>query len=142
MNQATAAPDWDALAVGDSLPALELPPVNRTMLALYAGASNDHNPIHIDLDFARKAGMQDVIAHGMLSMAWLARMLTQWVDQRRLRALEVRFAGITQLGEQIRCTATVVEKTTVAGERRVRLDLQTLNQHGELGIAGSAVVAP
>jgi acyl dehydratase len=44
----------------------------RETLALYAGASRDHKPIHVDVDFARAAGMPDVVAHGMLSMAWLA----------------------------------------------------------------------
>ncbi|MGD9549587.1 MAG: MaoC/PaaZ C-terminal domain-containing protein, partial [Burkholderiaceae bacterium] len=55
------------LQVGDEMPVLELPPITRTTLALFAGASGDHNPIHIDIDFARKAGMPDVFAHGMLS---------------------------------------------------------------------------
>ena len=41
----------------------------RATLALFAGASGDHNPIHIDLDVARSAGLDDVFAHGMLSMA-------------------------------------------------------------------------
>ena len=62
---------FDAVNVGDALPPLSLPPLTRTTLALYAGASGDHNPMHIDIDFARAAGMPDVFAHGMLSMAWL-----------------------------------------------------------------------
>jgi hypothetical protein len=41
------------------------------MLAVFAGASGDHVPLHIDIDFARRAGMPDVFAHGMLGMAWL-----------------------------------------------------------------------
>ena len=57
---------YDAVSVGDVLPPLSLPPVTRATLALYAGASGDHNPIHIDVDFARAAGMPDVFAHGML----------------------------------------------------------------------------
>ena len=60
------------------IPPLELPPISRTTLALYAGASGDHNPIHIDLDFARSAGLEDVFVHGMLSMAYLGRMLTKY----------------------------------------------------------------
>lgn len=51
------------LAPGTTLPPLRLPPVSRTTLALYAGASGDHNPIHIDLDVARSAGLGDVFAH-------------------------------------------------------------------------------
>jgi acyl dehydratase len=73
------------IRVGDRLPALQLPAVDRTTLALFGGASGDHNPIHIDLDFARRAGMPDVFAQGMLGMAWLGRLLTQWLPQSRIR---------------------------------------------------------
>jgi acyl dehydratase len=133
--------DLSKLAVGDTLPPLTLPPVNRTTLALFAGASNDHNAIHIDLDYARKAGMADVFAHGMLSMAWLGRLLTQWVDQRQLREFGVRFVGITHLGHQITCTGKVIEKFESAGETRVRVEVQTANQYGEAKVLGEAVVA-
>ena len=133
--------DFNALSVGDSLPPLTLAPVNRTTLALFAGASNDHNPIHIDLDYARKAGMPDVFAHGMLSMAWLGRLLTKWADQRQLREFGVRFVGITHLGHQVICTGKVVEKFESAGEPRVRIELQTDNQYGEAKVLGVAVVA-
>ena len=54
--------------VGDQLPELELPPITREQLALFDGASGDHNPIHIDIDFARRAGMPDVFAHGHESL--------------------------------------------------------------------------
>ena len=132
---------FDYVQVGDSLPPLTLAPINRTTLALFAGASGDHNPIHIDIDYARKAGMVDVFAHGMLSMAYLGRLLTQWVDQRQLRSFGVRFAGITHLGHQITCTGKVVEKFEADGERRVKLEIQTANQYGETKIVGDAIVA-
>jgi len=64
------------ISVGDQLPPLQLPPVNRTTLALFGGASGDLNPIHIDLDFARRAGMPDVFAQGMLGMAWLQNVVS------------------------------------------------------------------
>ncbi|PVX70875.1 MaoC family dehydratase [Paraburkholderia unamae] len=134
-------PDFNAVNVGDALSPLTLAPVNRTTLALFAGASNDHNAIHIDLDYARKAGMPDVFAHGMLSMAWLGRLLTQWADPRQLREFGVRFVGITHLGHQITCTGKVVEKFESAGEPRVRIELQTANQYGEPTVLGEAVVA-
>jgi len=133
--------NWDALAVGDTLPALVLPPISRHTLALYCGASGDHNPIHVDLDFARSAGMPDVFAHGMLSAAWLGRLLTDWLPQSALRALDLRFAAITQVGEVITCTGRVQEKTEVEGERRVRLQLATANADGVIKLAGEAVVA-
>ena len=130
-----------ALQVGDSIPPLELPPLTRLTLALYCGASGDHNPIHVDVDFARSAGMPDVIAHGMLSMAWLGRLVTQWMPQTALRDLSVRFAAMTQVGERITCRGEVVEISDVAGERRVRLSITTSNEHGQVKLAGEAVVA-
>jgi len=132
---------YSDIQVGDELAALTLPAVNRTTLALYCGASGDHNPIHIDIDFARKARMPDVFAHGMLSAAYLGRLLTTWVPQAQLRDFSMRFTGITQLGHVPTCTGSVIEKFEVAGEKRVRVQIRCANQHGEEKLAGEAVVA-
>jgi acyl dehydratase len=132
---------FDDVKIGDTLPPLTLEPVNRTTLALFAGASGDHNRVHIDTDYARKAGMPDVFAHGMLSMAYLGRLLTRWVDQRQLREFGVRFVGITHLGHQVTCTGRIVDKFEADGERRVQLEIQTANQYGEPRVVGEAVVA-
>lgn len=127
--------------VGFELPALTLPAVNRTTLALYAGASGDHNQVHIDLDFARKARQPDVFAHGMLSVAYLGRLLTAWVPQQQIRSLAVRFTGITQLGHIPTCQGTVVELLEVHGERRARLAIRCINQYGDEKLVGEATVA-
>ncbi len=127
--------------IGDELPALVLTAVNRTTLALYAGASGDHNQVHIDLDFARKARQPDVFAHGMLSVAYLGRMLTAWVAQTQIRSLSVRFTGITQLGHVPTCSARVIEKFEAGGEGRVCLAIRCANQYGEEKLIGEAVVA-
>ncbi|MFP3552056.1 MaoC family dehydratase [Paraburkholderia sp. SIMBA_049] len=132
---------FDDVRIGDTLPPLTLEPVNRTTLALFAGASGDHNRVHIDTDYARKAGMPDVFAHGMLSMAYLGRLLTRWVDQRQLREFGVRFVGITHLGHQVTCTGRIVDKFEANGERRVKLEIQTANQYGEPRVVGEAVIA-
>lgn len=132
---------YDDVSVGQTLPELKLPAINRTTLALFAGASGDHNPIHIDIDFARKAGLPDVFAHGMLSMAWLGRLLTNWAPQTQLREINARFAGITHLGHVITCSARVLEKFEKDGERCVKVEIQTANQYGEVKILGDAVIA-
>lgn len=126
---------------GDALPAITLPPVSRIGLALYCGASGDHNPIHVDIDFAKKAGFPDVFAHGMLSMAWLGRLLTNWVPQDRIREFGVRFTAITQVGEVITASGTVTEVFEAGGERRARLAIQTANAQGQVKLQGDAVVA-
>ena len=131
----------DAVQVGDALPEFETEPVSRFTLALYCGASGDHNPIHVDTDFAHGAGQKDVFVHGMLSMAYLGRLLTNWVPQAALREFGVRFVAITQVGDRIRCRGTVVEKRVVEGERQALLTLETIDHHGQVKLAGDAVVA-
>ena len=129
------------VAVGDAMPVLQLAPISRTTLALFAGASGDHNPIHIDIDFAHKAGMKDVFAHGMLSMAYLARALTQWVPQKRIVSYGVRFAAITQLGDRVQCSGKVVEKLTHTGRPCARIELTAAKRSGEVTLIGDALVA-
>ena len=137
----TSTPTFDTVQVGDELPPLQLPPVDRTTLALFAGASGDHNPIHVDIDVARRSGMPDVFAQGMLGMAWLGRLVTGWVPQSRLRRFDARFQGITHLGNAMRCTGRVVEKLEHQGERCVRIELRSVNQFGQSKIAAEALVA-
>jgi len=62
--------EFQTVTVGDAIPSYTTRPITRTTLALFAGASGDHNKIHIDTDFAKKAGLDDVFAQGMLPMAY------------------------------------------------------------------------
>jgi acyl dehydratase len=126
---------------GQPLPAFEAPPVSRLALALYCGASGDHNPVHVDSDFARNAGLDDVFAHGMLSMAWLGHVLTGWIPQQSIREYGVRFAAVTRVGERICCNGEVVEVVDRNGERQARVAVRTRNQSGELKLEGDAWVA-
>lgn len=130
-----------SVRVGDTLPPLTLPALDRTTLSLFAGASGDHFPYHIDTDAARKAGMPDVIGHGMLSMAYLGRLVIHWVPQAALRRLDVRFVRITHLGNVITCTGTIREKEERDGEKLVRVEIQAADQFGEVKTAGEVLLA-
>ena len=133
-------PTFDSLKVGDEIPALKIPPISRHTLALYCGASGDHNPIHVDLDYAKSAGLDDVIAHGMLSAGYLARMLTNWVPQSTIRSINNRFTAMTHIGDSVNCTAKVVEKFEKGNEKLVRLELQA-HTHDAQTIIAEAVIA-
>jgi len=130
-------PRYDDVRVGDTLPELDAGTVNRLTLALYCGASGDHNPIHVDIDFARSAGLDDVFAHGMLSTAYLARLVTGWVPQRAILTLSTRFIAITHVGDRITCNGTVLEKLP---QRGVRLALTARDQSGAVKLSGEAIV--
>lgn len=93
--------------IGTELPPLEIEPISRKTLALFAGASGDHQPVHIDLDAAKARGLDDVFAHGMLTAAYLGRLLTNWVPQENIRSYKVRFVAVTPLHARPICTGRV-----------------------------------
>jgi acyl dehydratase len=126
---------------GDTLPELVRGPIDRATLALFAGASHDHVPLHIDSDFAKAAGMDDVFAHGMLSMAWLAQMLTHWAPQERLRRWTVRFTAITPLHATVTCRGEITEIFEEAGERLARVRIGSWTDTNVQTLDGEAVVA-
>jgi acyl dehydratase len=129
------------LAVGDRVLHKQFPPISRHKLALYCGASGDHNPIHVDLDFARAAGYPDVFAHGMFVMACLGQALTDAVPQPRLRSFATRFVAITQLGASLTCEGHVTGFVEHNGERCAKLALTTRDATGDVKLAGEAVIA-
>ena len=74
----SASVAWADVEVGTELPPLSVV-LQRVALVRYAGGSGDFNPIHWNERFARAVGLPDVIAHGMLTMASAARVVTDWV---------------------------------------------------------------
>ena len=139
--------DFEKLKIGDQLPELEFGTVSRHILALYCGGSGDHNPIHVDSDFAKAAGYDDVFAHGMLSMAIMGRLLTNWVAQEQIKTFGVRFVAMTQVLDEVTASATIADKaivtddTTGSDEQRLTLEIETRTQDGTKTLTGSAVIA-
>lgn len=116
---------------------LDAPQITRTTLALYAGASGDHNPVHINIDACKAVGIPDVFAHGMLSMAYLGRLLTDWVPQERIASYGVRFSAITPVNATPICKGTV----TKVEDGLAHLDLTVSLPDGTVTLQGSAVVS-
>jgi len=131
----------DHPAVGERVVYKTFPPITRHTLALYCGASGDHNPIHVDIDFARAAGFPDVFSHGMLVMAYLGQALTDAIAPSRIRSFSTRFAAITQLGAYLTCEGHVTELIEYKGEKRAKLALTTKDEAGEIKLAGEAIIA-
>jgi acyl dehydratase len=127
--------------VGDQLPDVVFGPITRAMLALYAGASGDHNPIHIDIDMAKKSGLPDVFAQGMLSFGVLARVPTGWAGTGNLRSFGSRFVSMTQVHDVITCTGEIAEIFQSGAERRAKISLSATAQDGRKTLTGEAVVA-
>lgn len=96
----------------------------KEQIAAYAEAGGDHNPIHLDDDFARSVGLPGVIAHGLLQMGLMAVVAAEAAGgPSHLRSLSCRFAGMVVPGD------TVTFKAEPAGEGK--LELTAVNQRGE-----------
>lgn len=96
------------VAVGDTRTAVLVRDLRRVQIIQYAGASGDFSPQHTDEVYnTQVAGYPTVFAHGMLTMAMTARLLTDWFGDARLRTYGQRFQGLVWPGDTLIATATV-----------------------------------
>ena len=110
---------FDDVAVGDQIPPLSKV-VRREDVKAYADASGDQNPLHQDDAFARSVGFPGIIAHGMFSMAHVAKAVTDWVgDPGALKTINVQFRAVVFMDETLVARAEVASKDE--DTRRVRL---------------------
>ena len=131
----------DTAETGTELARDRYPAVTRYALAMYAGASGDDNPIHLDIDHARAAGFPDVFAHGMLIMGYMGRTLRAVAGTRTLLSFSTRFSAITWVGNEITCTATLAGRENTNKGPVATIALVAADQHGEVKLKGEATVA-
>lgn len=125
---------------GDEIPPLAKDAVTKLQLLHYAGASGDDNLIHTDVETARAVGLQDVIAHGMLSMGFLGQLVTDYAGPGSVRRLAVRFSRMVQLGDRLTCRGVVEKVDPAEGGATVHLRVFAENQAGERVTEGDAEV--
>lgn len=99
--------------------------VTRAALVAYAAAGGDHNPIHQDEQVALAVGLPGVIAHGMFTMALMARAVADWTDGADVLEMGCKFTNAVVVpagddGVVVRVAGTVKS----AGDGRVTLALE------------------
>ena len=132
------------IAVGQELSPLVKPPITQEQLRRYADASGDHNPIHLDEQAAHRVGLDSVIAHGMLSMAFLGQFVNQQladIPGARIAELRVRFLNMVRLGDTLTCLG-VVKSQAINDDlsQSVTIGYWAQNQKGDKVTTGEAVV--
>ena len=132
--------NYELAEVGEVLPKLIIEPISRASLALYAGASGDHNPIHIDTDYTTQIGYPDVIVHGMLIMGYLGRILTDNINQSKILEYDVRFISVTNISDQLTCSGIVKTIREIDDKKEMELDLIVKNQFNDIKLNGYSLV--
>lgn len=127
------------LEVGLVVAPVSFPEVTQAQLRIYADASGDYNPIHLDEEVAKKAGLPGVIAHGMFVAGLVSERALKFLKESelseyRMESFYTRFKAMTRLGDVPTVGGTIKEVT----DRSFVLDLQARNQRGELVVLGSA----
>jgi len=129
---------FEAVKVGDELPPLVKPPVDRSQIARFAGATGDYGPLHVDEPFARNAGFPSVLVPGMLTTGFLAELASDWLRGARIRRFSTRFVKIVWPGDVVTVRGRVVDRRfEPGGKYAADIEVWGENQRGELVVRGA-----
>jgi len=116
--------------------------VTDEQVRLFAAATGDTNPLHLDEEFARGTTFGGRIAHGMLTAGFVSAVLgtefpglgTVYLSQT------IRFLRPVRIGDRVEVRLEVLE--LIPGKGRARLATRCFNQDGDEVFTGEAVVIP
>jgi 3-hydroxybutyryl-CoA dehydratase len=126
--------------------AMDLPETSRQVtqehIKLYAEASRDFNPIHLDVEFARKAGLKGTIAHGMLVLAYVSSYMTDnfGTDWLTGGGLNIRFKTPARPGDTIKIGGKITKLEKHDVYILASCNIFCRNQSGEDVILGDTKV--
>jgi 3-hydroxybutyryl-CoA dehydratase len=127
------------MTVSSALPALAKE-VTREGIRVYAQASGDHNPLHLDDQFAATTQFKGIIAHGMLTLAFVNEMLVQafgktWLQRGKLK---VRFKAAAHPGDVLTTFGMVLKEASAKEGTLVECHVGVRNHRDEELISGTA----
>lgn len=114
--------------------------ITQKKINLYAEASGDFNPIHVDESFAANTPFGGTIAHGMLNLAYVSEMMASvfgqdWSSSGRLRA---RFKEVARPGDTLTISSAVSSIEDRDCVSYANCSFEVRNQKDEVVVAGEA----
>lgn len=95
--------------VGDKLPGVTTPPVDRMRIAYMTVSMRDPNPVHIEDEYAAKSGLPSVIAHGTFVVSYLGATVSRAVGVGAIRRLRVDVTAPVFPGDVLQTRAEVTD---------------------------------
>jgi acyl dehydratase len=132
-----APADWPK--AGDEIRAQDFGPFAREALARYAAVSGDDNPLHLDPNAARAAGLAGPPVHGMLMLSCFEPLIMRWRRDLFIARLSGKFLRPVLAGEGIRVSGRVMRRRDVP-RPELTLRLIARAQNNDLAILGEAAV--
>lgn len=124
------------IQVGDKY--AETKQVTEKDIMLFAQASGDTNPLHLNEDYAKKTIFGQRIAHGMLSASYISAMLgTKLPGEGSIYLSQsLQFKRPVHINDEI---TTIVEVVKIENNR-VTLKTVCMNQKGKIVVDGEALI--
>ena len=132
-----ATPSFDQIKIGDEIPAI-CKTITQEKINRYADASGDYNPIHVDPEFAKNTMFKGTIGHGMMTLAYISEMMTNWLGSGWIYGgnMEVTFFAPTRPELSYAIKGKVVDKKEEAGKKVVECEIWCEDQDGNKVVAG------
>jgi acyl dehydratase len=133
--------DPNLFKIGQNLPEMKKQ-ITQEEINLYAKASRDFNPIHLDEEFAKKTPLGGTIAHGMLILAYISQMMANSFGKKWLTGgvLNVRFKAPARPGDLLSVQGKIRKIQKEAEQTVINCDVLCSNQINDLVISGEAIV--
>ena len=116
--------------------------VTQDRVTAYAHASGDHNPIHLDEEFASTTRFGQRIAHGMLNLAfvWELIAINYPFTWHRGGTVKTRFTSPVVPGEEVSVQGSVKRIRVIDDREIVECEVVVTRPNGEKALAGSASI--
>ncbi|MGL1891878.1 MAG: MaoC/PaaZ C-terminal domain-containing protein [Spirochaetaceae bacterium] len=132
--------DISKLNVGDIIPEYTFDEVTQVQLIKYAGAAGDFNPIHTIPAFAKEAGLDGTIAHGMLIMGMLGKLISDWSGIKHVTKYGVSFKSKTVPGDILTARGEIKKITPNDGFTLVDCKVNIIDSKGDLKVDGKLTI--
>src|SRR5512139_2240640 len=116
--------------------------ITESDIELFARATGDFNPVHLDQAYAEKTMFKGRIAHGLLSVGLISAVLGNILPGHGTIYLsqEVKFLAPVRIGDIITARMDVLE--LIPERNRAKFRTSCTNQDGKLVVDGIAWTMP
>lgn len=127
------------LAPGTPLVPLHKQPV-QDQIAVFSMVGKHVRNVHTDIEVARRAGLKDTLAQGMMESIYLTELLTSFFGRAWFTTgwQKVKFIRPVYCGERLTARGVVIGERSEGGGTRLDLDIWVENATGEMTAAGWA----
>jgi acyl dehydratase len=134
-------PWFEDVELGDEIGPLEAVATDDGV-ASFCKVWGDSKPDRFtDQAAAAKAGLPAPIVPGIMTMAIMARLLTDWAGPQALKDLDVVFRQPVPHNRPLTISATITDTRQEHGENLVECDILLTGAQGERYVGGKAIVA-